>query len=232
MTQSADANVYTPLPGYRFNNPALLQQALTHPSALSKNHTMHYERLEFLGDAILGFLVSELLYAEFPKEKEGDLAKRKAALVCGAVLAEIARDIGLDQHLILGEGEEKSGGRSNAALLENAMEAVLAALYLDAGSIEPVRSFVQQHFHARAKQELKPPTSAKNALQEWAQAHKMGLPTYRVAEEDGPAHAPHFVVEVSLQDGAKASATAGNKKEAERKAAKALLEKLEHTEAK
>ncbi|MCB2081589.1 MAG: ribonuclease III [Rickettsiales bacterium] len=209
--------------GYRFRNNDLLKQALTHPS----DHLApaHYERLEFLGDAVLGLAVSELLYTRYPEEREGALAKRRAALVCGNSLAVVARSIGLGELLSMGEGEIQSGGRDNDTNLENAMEALFGAIYLD-GGWEHAHSLAQQLFAPYAESMLAPPKDPKTRLQEWIQAQGHAVPHYRVLAKEGPAHAPFFTMEVSIAGGHRASGTGTSKREAEREAASALLTQL------
>jgi ribonuclease-3 len=131
--------------GYKFKNPQLLKQALTHPSSKKNRNEKDYERLEFLGDSVLGLLVSEILYSGFPNENEGKLAKRRAAIVCRDSLYNVAKHFSLGEYLILGVGEIQIGGRDNKANLENALEALIAAIYLD-GGIESARSFVKKFF--------------------------------------------------------------------------------------
>lgn len=213
------------LAGYTFTHPALLKEALTHPSFTAEHDVPHYERLEYLGDAVLDLLVSELLFTRFPEEKEGALAKRRAALVCGSTLAEVAVTIGLDQHLQLGGGEEGSGGRTNPANLENALEAVLGAIYLD-GGIEPARAFVEQYFVPLADVMIEPPKDAKTQLQEWAQARGIPLPAYLLIKQEGPSHNPIFTLEVQVEGHPPVQAKGGTKKVAAQKAAETLLQQL------
>ncbi len=209
--------------GYRFTTPELLVQALTHRSVMkSKPESAHNQRLEFLGDAVLGLCVAELLYQLYPNEEEGDLSKRLVALVNGGALAEIANEWNLGEYLALAPGEEEQGGRQNNSNLEDACEALLGAIYID-GGIAPVKQLMEKFWKKRALLVKVPPKDAKTALQEWAQSRGLGLPEYHTISADGPAHAPHFVIEVRVQGMHPARGEAGNKKLAERFAAEALL---------
>lgn len=206
--------------GYEFRQKGLLEEALTHPSC-AKSYSN--QRLEFLGDTVLGIMVAEIIYRRFPKEKEGDLAKRHAALVRGETLATFVRDKGLNAHLIMAPGEVSSGGRENNANLEDLAEALFGAVYLD-GGLEAVKASFEAHWDALAAGVKEPPKDAKTALQEWAQARGLPLPAYKLAGSDGPAHAPLFTMEVQLQDGTVFSATAATKRVAEREAARLMME--------
>ncbi len=210
--------------GYNFADKKLLKQALTHPSSKKNRTAQDYERLEFLGDTVIGLLVSEILYNEYPQEKEGKLAKRRAAIVCRDSLGRVAKIIGLGQHLILGAGEDQIGGRENKANLENALEALAAAIYLD-GGLEAAREFVSRYFQDFIANMEKPPRDPKSHLQEWAQARGMPLPKYEVVSITGPSHAPEIEVKVTLGKHT-ASHTASNRKEAERLSAEKLIGKL------
>lgn len=206
--------------GYRFITPALLWQALTHPSNAGE---LSYQRLEFLGDSVLGLLVAEMLYAHYPNEAEGSLAKRHSALVCGPVLAEIATEIGIGSALRLGQSEEMTDGRRNASNLEDACEALIGAIYLD-GGLEAARGFVEAHWKIRARTTVAPPRDAKTTLQEWAQARSLPLPEYHLIGQHGPAHAPIFTVEVRVRNHESRQGDGTNKRTAEQAAAKALLD--------
>ena len=214
--------------GYDFKDKKLLKQALTHPSSKKNKNSQDYERLEFLGDSVLGLLISEILYNNYPKEKEGQLAKRRAAIVCRDSLYKIAKKISLGEHLILGVGENQIGGRENKANLENALEALTAAIYLD-GGIEAVRSFVEKFFSKFIKDMQKPPKDPKSSLQEWAQARGFDLPKYEVMSMQGPSHEPIIEIQLSLGEH-KVVQTSSSRKEAERLAAEKLLQKIEKNE--
>lgn len=212
--------------GYRFKQPELLRLALTHRSLLRDGESSSNQRLEFLGDAVLGLMIAELLYELFPSEPEGDLSKRLVALVNGEQLAGIADKMGLGEHLLLSDGEAEQGGRRNPSNLEDACEALLGALYLD-GGIEAVRGVVATFWLSAAKSVATPPKDPKTSLQEWAQARGLPLPSYTVLSADGPSHAPHFVIEVAIPGKPPVTGEGGTKRIAERLAAKAMLETLE-----
>ena len=212
----------------QFRESPLVRQALTHPSCAQKQGGLPFnnQRLEFLGDSVLGMVVAEMLYEMYPSEQEGELARRFAGLVCGDQLVEIARSIGLDKALLLSDSEEENAGRENASNLEDACEALIGAIYLDSG-FDAARQFVRQHWLALAESVTEPPKDAKTALQEWAQGKGLPLPSYRLLKEDGLSHAPEFTIEVSVKGKGSASATAGSKKAAEREAAAALLGQIQ-----
>ncbi len=210
-----------------FEGSSLVCQALTHPSCAQKRDDAPHnnQRLEFLGDSVLGMVIAEMLYEMYPAEQEGELARRFAGLVCGEQLVEIAYSIGLDKALILSESEEENDGRNNASNLEDACEALIGALYLEKG-FELAKQFIAQHWYELAKSVSEPPKDPKTALQEWAQGRGLPLPMYQMLKEDGLSHAPEFTIEVSVKGGGAAQAVAGSKKAAEREAAKLLLEGL------
>ncbi len=213
--------------GYEFRDPHLLELALTHPSS---SKAANNQRLEFLGDAVLGALVAAILYRLFPTEPEGELARRHAALVRGETLTKIARDIGLGEAMSFAAGEVKGGGRENASNLEDALEALIGALYLD-GGMEAAKAFVSPRWKPLAQQMLAVPKDAKTALQEWAQARGLDVPVYTLLETTGPAHAPVFTMEVAVGGFAAASAEAASKRTAEQMAAALLLQRLEEKES-
>lgn len=210
---------------YRFQNESLLRMALTHRSMVRSAGDVHNQRLEFLGDAVLGLAIAEMLYAQFPEEAEGDLSKRQVSLVNGEMLAGIATEMELGGAMRLSAGEIEQGGRTNPSNLEDACEALLGALYLD-GGMEAVRALVVRFWQPHASATKAPPKDPKTALQEWAQARSLTLPEYVVLSADGPSHAPHFVIEVRVQGQEPAQGEAGTKKLAERMAATAMLERL------
>jgi len=211
--------------GHRFAREDLLREALSHPSMGAAASTRSYERLEFLGDRVLGLAVADLLMHRFPGEPEGALARRFAALVSRDSLVAVALKLGLGRFLSLARGEEDSGGRENPANLADAMEAVIGALYLD-GGFESARRFVAGQWTARIEADLEPPQDAKTALQEWAQAAKKPLPAYRTVATEGPSHEPVFCVEVEVEGFPPVSARGPSKRAAERAAASALLAML------
>ena len=211
--------------GHRFGDPALLEQALTHPSATSPVRPDN-QRLEFLGDRVLGLIVAEALLEVYPGEAEGTLAPRFNALVRRETLADVALEIGLGDYLRLGRSEATGGGRRKMAILADAMEAVIAALFLDGGAeggMAVARRFILSRWHGRIEAPEKAPMDAKTRLQEWAQARGMAPPAYAVTGREGPDHAPHFSVEARLETGETARGQAASKKQAEQAAAAALL---------
>ncbi len=221
--------------GHTFRDRDLLARALTHKSRIYEksadgNASDDNEQLEFLGDAILGFVVSEALVRRFPSFPEGRLSKLKAHLVSAAWLYEIAQELNLGDHLLLGRGEEMSGGREKRALLSDALEALIAALYIDAG-LDVVRVLIEQQIMGA----LQVPedggiesavTDHKSALQETAQALKLPPPRYVIIAEDGPEHAKTFTVEVRLGKDWISQAQGMSKKSAGQKAAQQILQQL------
>ena len=207
---------------HQFARPELLDQALTHPSASSATRPDN-QRLEFLGDRVLGLVVAEALMAAFPDAPEGELAPRFNALVRRETLAEVAEEIDLGPFLRLGRSESISGGRRKAAILADAMEAVIAALYMD-GGVDAAAGFIRRHWKDRVATADATPTDPKTAAQEWAQARGMAPPTYRLVNRAGPDHSPVFLIEATLENGATARGEAGSKKVAEQAAAKTLLD--------
>ncbi|MEM0943946.1 MAG: ribonuclease III [Pseudomonadota bacterium] len=207
--------------GHSFARPEVLAEALTHPSAGSPGRADN-QRLEFLGDRVLGLVIAEAVLRAYPAEEEGTLAPRLNALVRRETLAEVAREIGLGQHLHLGRSESISGGRKKSAILADAMEACIAALFLD-GGLETARSFILRHWQVRVDAPEEAPLDAKTKLQEWAQARGLTPPTYEIKARSGPDHAPVFTVEARISTGAFAPGTAGSRKRAEQLAAADLL---------
>lgn len=204
-----------------FADHTRLEEALTHPSASSPARPDN-QRLEFLGDRVLGLVIAEALLQRFPDAPEGQLAPRFNALVRRETLAAVAQDIDLGQHLRLGRSESLSGGRRKTALLADAMEAVIAALYLD-GGLDVARRFIHHHWLVRMETPDENLTDAKTAAQEWAQARGLPPPEYRLVTREGPDHAPVFTVEASLPTGLTGTGQAKSKKLAEQEAAAALL---------
>lgn len=211
--------------GYGFADPQLLTDALTHPSAGAgrrDRRKTQYERLEFLGDRVLGLVVAEILYRRFPDENEGALARRHAALVCREALARVALGLGLDHALVLSRGEQEGGGRHNPTMLADACEAVLGAIYAD-GGLDPAAGIIRRCWEPLVAEAATPPKDAKTALQEWAQGRGLPLPCYRVLGTEGPSHDPVFAVEVAVQGLAPMAARGPSKRVAEQAAATALL---------
>ena len=209
--------------GHRFSDPALLREALTHASRKS---IASNERLEFLGDRVLGLIVAEALVERHPEESEGRLAPRLNALVSRKTCAVMAERIGIGDHIDMARSEAQSGGRRKPALLANAMEAVIAAIYLDAG-LKAVRTVVLAHWAHLFDAQTAAPIDPKTALQEWAQGRGWPLPVYETVGRDGPDHAPRFTVRVTLRDGASAEAVAPSKRAGERESARVLLAHVE-----
>jgi ribonuclease-3 len=212
--------------GYIFKNKKLLTQALSHSSSKKHKTSIDNERLEFLGDSVLGLLISEILFSNYPDENEGKLAKRRAATVCRDSLCLIAKEISLGEYLILGTGEEQIGGRDNKANLENALEALTAAIYLD-GGIESARNFANKLFTSFIANMESPPKDPKSKLQEWAQSRGYGLPKYEVTSITGPSHEPQITVKVTLNDYV-AENVSSSRKEAERMVAEKILKIIEN----
>jgi ribonuclease-3 len=211
--------------GYQFKEPSLLRLALTHASVADRG--LDNERLEFLGDRVLGLVVADLLLKRFPEEKEGALAKRHAALVRREALARVAEEIGLGDELILAKSEEGGGGRSNPTLLADACEALIGALYRD-GGLDLAETFIERHWKELIGEAVSPPIDAKSALQEWAQARSLPLPSYKVLHSEGLSHKMVFTIEVSLPGISPAVAKGSSKRAAEQAAARQLLDIIGH----
>jgi ribonuclease-3 len=209
--------------GHDFARLDLFMEALTHPSTAGRPHN---QRLEFLGDRVLGLVIAEALIAQDAAAEEGQLAPRLNALVRKETCAEVAAEIGLGDVLKLGRSEMMTGGRRKAALLGDAMEAVIAAVYLD-GGFDAARTLVLRLWGDRIDGASDMRADAKTRLQEWAQARGEQPPVYAVVSTDGPPHQPVFTVRVTLADGASELARAGVKRQAEQAAAAALLARLE-----
>ncbi|HXS52367.1 MAG TPA: ribonuclease III [Usitatibacter sp.] len=213
--------------GHRFATPGLARQALTHRSYGAS----HNERLEFLGDSVLNCTVASLLYERFPALPEGDLSRLRAALVNQSSLSEIARDLGLGDRLRLGEGELKSGGFRRPSILADALEALLGAVYLDAG-FEAVRACVERLLADRLERAEKSPVDKdpKTELQEHLQARRLQLPRYAVMKTEGEAHDQTFTVECRVDDLAlTASGSGASRRAAEQAAAAGVLARLERS---
>jgi len=209
--------------GHVFRDRDLLQRALTHASA---NAAASNERLEFLGDRVLGLVIAEKLHTEYPNDPEGLLALKLNALVRKDACAAAAEAAGLAEHLILANSESASGGRKKAVILAGACEAVIAALYLD-GGMDAARSFIDRYWAGMAASLNKDMRDAKTALQEWAQSGPMkSAPVYSLLRRDGPDHAPRFVVEVSIGKEPPEKGEGSSKREAEQAAAGAMLKRL------
>lgn len=226
MKPGADIAAFSARIGHEFRRPELIVRALTHGSVGSSTRPDN-QRLEFLGDRVLGLTMAEALFQADKAATEGQLAPRFNALVRREACAEVAREIGLGEVLKLGRSEMLSGGRRKEALLADAMEAVIAAVYLDAG-FETARDMVLRLWGKRIHAVAQDARDAKTALQEWAQARGLPPPRYIEAARSGPDHAPVFTVRVELADGRSAEATAGGaKRQVEQQAASVLLSQLE-----
>ncbi|MGD9905963.1 MAG: ribonuclease III [Vicinamibacterales bacterium] len=218
--------------GYRFRDRGLLEHALTHKSRTAEDPSggvADNESLEFLGDAVLGFVTADVLYREFPQFTEGPKSKAKAALVSTTALAGMSRGLGLGDALLLGRGEEKTGGRAKQALLADVFEAVIAAIYLD-GGIEPARAFVERQIRPLLADVRRSPIFGrdhKSALQERLQGEGRSLPTYRISSESGPDHQKIFHVDVRIDGQVAATGSGRTKKDAEQEAARLALAALE-----
>jgi ribonuclease III len=220
--------------GYRFRDRGMLEHALTHRSRVHEDASggvFDNESLEFLGDSVLGFVIADMLFQEFPEHNEGQKSKLKASLVSAASLARLAEALDLGSFLILGRGEEKTGGRRKHAIIADCYEALIAAIYLD-GGVEAVRGFIERQFSSLIDEARRAGVAAsftedwKSELQEWLQSHGRGLPAYRLADETGPDHRKRFIVEVLVEGEAIARAEGRSKKEAAQSAARSALETL------
>ena len=214
--------------GYRFQNIQLLQNALTHSSYANErwhNSLLSNERLEFLGDSVLGMLVAEYLYHNFPNRPEGELTRMRADMVCEQTLAAAANRIGIGSHLLLGHGEEQGGGRNRNSILADAMESVIAACFLD-GGMEAALKVVQQFILVEVPVTKLHNADYKTKLQELVQQKKNQVLTYRLAGQSGPDHDKQFDVEVSLNGNVVGFGSGSSKKRAEQMAARSAIEKL------
>jgi ribonuclease-3 len=219
---------------YRFKDRGMLEHALTHRSRVHEDASggvFDNESMEFLGDSVLGFVIAAMLFREFPQHNEGQKSKLKASLVSAASLAPLGERLDLGEFLILGRGEEKTGGRRKHAIIADCYEALIAAIYLD-GGIEPAQRFIEKEFASLIQEAKRTGAAAsftedwKSALQEYLQSGGRGLPVYRLAGELGPDHRKSFVVEIVVDGDVVATAEGRSKKEAAQAAAKAALERL------
>lgn len=221
--------------GYEFARPELLDEALTHPSALGSEDGRRrrgrkpphrgYERLEFLGDRVLGLVIADLLWRCFENEPEGHLTRRLTHLVRGEALARVARSIGLGAYLLMSPAEKTAGAAANPAILADVCEALIAAIYLD-GGFAAASEFVRRFWQPLIEEMAGPPRDPKTALQEWAQARALALPTYELVGTSGPDHALRFTVAAKIEGADGARATGSSKRIAEARAAELLLERL------
>ncbi len=206
--------------GYQFRNPALLRRALTHPSMGAEDN----QRLEFLGDAVLQYIMSDLLYATHPASREGQLTHLRALLVCEAALSQVARSLHVGEALLMDKGEDLTGGREKPSVLCDAMEAILAAVYLD-GGLDAARAIVKRHW-PRPEDVHRPMQDSKGALQEHLQKDGGDAPTYTIVAQDGPPHDRTFEAAVYRYGMELARGVGKTKKQAEQAAALTALEKL------
>lgn len=214
--------------GYRFKDITLLQNALSHSSYANErwhDSLKSNERLEFLGDSILGMVTAEYLYRNFPDRPEGDLTRMRADMVCERALAVVAERIGLGQHLLLGHGEEQGGGRSRDSILADAVESVIAACFLD-GGMDAARKFINTFVLTEVSVKKLRNADYKTALQELVQQKKNQVLSYALVGESGPDHDKQFTVEVSLNGKVVGTGDGRSKKKAEQDAAKAAIEAL------
>ena len=225
MKLSNEQRAFAERLGHEFADPTLLQEALTHPSVATPNRKDN-QRLEFMGDRVLGLVMAEALLSADRNAPEGQLAPRFNALVRKETCADVARAMDLGAVLRLGRSEMLSGGRRKEALLGDAMEAVIAAVYCDAG-LEAAREVILTHWADRISNVKADARDPKTALQEWAQARRLAPPRYVEISRSGPDHAPVFTIEARLDNGEVEQATAGSKRQAEQAAARALLTRME-----
>ena len=214
--------------GYKFKNISLLQNALSHSSYANErwhDSLKSNERLEFLGDSILGMVTAEHLYRNFPDRPEGDLTRMRADMVCERALAKVAERIGLGQHLLLGHGEETGGGRNRDSILADAVESVIAACFLD-GGMEPARQFINTFVLTEVPVKKLRNADYKTALQELVQQKKNQVLAYTLVAESGPDHDKQFTVEVSLNGNVIGQGKGTSKKRAEQNAAQAAMEAM------
>jgi ribonuclease-3 len=208
--------------GYTFKTIRFLEQALTHPSALPSGEGVEFERLEFLGDRVLGLIIATWLFKKFPKEKEGDLAKRLAGLVRKEALVDVAKFIKLDHSMIMKRERSAADNKRLETLLADGCEALIGALYLD-GGLEVAHSFIHQYWEDRLQGTHEPPRDSKSILQEWIQGQGKSHPHYKVLEASGPAHAPRFIVQVQVEGVEPTQGEGSSKQLAEKAAAQNML---------
>lgn len=211
--------------GHQFNNIKLLEESLTHPSLSKENKDKpNYQRLEFLGDKILSLVIGDFLVQKFPNEMEGDLSKRQAALVSGETLAAIALEIGIETVLQVSKGEKNLGGQNNKRNLENALEALIGAIYLDS-NYENAKNFILKFWQNYLEKDLTPPKDPVSQLQELIQIRTKQLPEYEIIKSGGFDHAPEFIAKIQIPDhGVEFAASGKSKKEAQKEVAKIALD--------
>ena len=222
--QSLDTGALEQRLGYVFNDKQLLVRALTHVSANRQGapRSDSYQRLEFLGDRVLGLAISQLLYVTFPKAPEGEMSRRLAVLVRKETCAEVSLDWDVGPHLRLGEGEVVTGGTRNIAILGDVCEAIIGGVFLDA-DYQAARDLVERNWLERMKRPSRPLRDPKTTLQEWAQARGLAAPTYREIRRSGPAHAPVFTIAAVVKGFEEIGAEGPSKRAAEQAAARAFM---------
>jgi len=213
---------------YKFKDASLLEVALTH-SSMQKRGNINNERLEFLGDRVLGLVIADILFKQFPDEKEGLLAKRHTALVQQDALLNIAEKIKIDDDIKVSAGEAKTGGKKKKTIMADAMEALIGAIYTD-GGYDSAYKFIENFWEEMLEEQENPPEDVKSFLQEWAQSRSLPLPQYTVVGKSGSDHSPEFEIEVFVETLGSAKAKANSKKMAEKLSAEKLLKKLEEKE--
>ncbi len=210
--------------GHRFTDRSLIERALTHASSLpaTRAGTDSYQRLEFLGDRVLGLAIADMITTQFPDADEGELARRLNHLVKRETCAEVALELKLDEAMIIGDSEAQTGGRRKKALLGDVCESVLAALYID-GGWDKARTFIERHWHKRMVSWGGSLRDAKTTLQEWAQGQGLETPSYNVTDRSGPDHAPSFTVTASVKGVDDGTGSGSSKRVAEQVAAETIL---------
>ncbi len=211
--------------GYTFKNSGLFKKALTHPSALPPGEGIDFERLEFLGDRVLGLVVADHIFHQYPQETEGDLANRFIGLVRKEALLEVADTLSLEKVMIIKHEKSAAQQKRLETLLADGCEALIGAIYLD-GGFQAAHSFILRHWEDLLHKSVEPPQSPKSILQEWAQGKGRKHPHYKVVQSSGPAHSPHFVVEVHVEGFSPVQGKGSSKREAEANAAQAMLERV------
>jgi ribonuclease-3 len=219
--------------GYTFRDADLAARALTHlsaPTTGGQGRLDSYQRLEFLGDRVLGLAIAEMLYEAFPQASEGELSMRLAALVRRETCADVARQWEVGPHVVLGLGEAQAGGRKKAAILADIAESLIGAVFVEAG-FEAAQQLIARAWRARMNAVDEPERDAKTAMQEWAQARALRAPTYSEVDRSGPPHAPQFTIQVALEGFEPARGSASSKRGAEQAAAQAFMARHAGTES-
>lgn len=210
---------------YSFKNKELLKEALTHPSVVCPQGSAvrNYERFEFLGDSVLSLVISELLLKKFPDINEGHLSKKRSFLVSGEVIVRITSSIGLGKYIYMSAGEEKEGGRSNLNNIENVLEALIGAIYLD-GGLAKVKTFIKSYWLDYLDRKAEISEDPKSILQEWLQSQGFPLPVYKIVSSEGSAHLPIFNIELKVEGFKSVYSSGSSKKKAEKVAALKFLQ--------